>query len=123
MGMYIIQIVMNEAPWNMSDFFTGVHSYWELGIIGVVVFSFLSALFISFCANYFARFSLAGLPLMMTMLFPPWNEPKLWISQIILQFFHILFPLVLIWYVCKFIARLRIRLVKKQTSRLILKQV
>ena len=117
MGMHIIQDVMRGEWWNMSDFFTGLHAYWELGMFGVVVFSFFSALFISFCANYFARFSLAGLPLMMVMLFPQWNEPKLWISQIILQIFHILLPLILIWYITKFISRLRIRRIIKQTRK------
>lgn len=109
MGMYLIQDVMKGTPWNMSDFFTGAHSYWELGIIGVFLFSFGSALFISFCANYFARFGRAGLPLMMIMLFPPWNDPKLWMSQIILNLFHILVPLLFLWQVARFCARWRLR--------------
>lgn len=116
MGMYIIQDVMRGQWWNMSDFFTGVHSYWEMGMLGVVLLSIVPALFISFCANYFARFSIAGLPLMMIMLFPQWNEPKLWVAQIILHIFHILLPLLFIWYLIKFIVRLRIKRVKKQTN-------
>jgi hypothetical protein len=116
MGMYIIHDVMTGDWWNMSDFFTGVHSYWELGMAGVLLFSIVPALFISFCANYFARFGVAGLPFMMIMLFPQWNEPKLWISQIILQIFHILLPLMLIWYVTKIISRLRIKHVMKQAN-------
>jgi hypothetical protein len=107
MGMYIIQGVMRGTPWNMSDFFTGCHAYWELGWIGVILFSFLSGLFIVFCVNYFARFGLAGLPLMMVMLKPWWNEPKLWMAQIILQIVHILIPLILIWYCIRFVLSIR----------------
>lgn len=102
MGMYMIQAVMRKAPWSMSDFFTGVHAYWELGLIGVVLFSVLSGIFIVFCTNYFGRFGLAGLPLMMVALKPWWNEPKLWISEIILDVVHILIPLILIWYLIRF---------------------
>jgi len=116
MGMYIIQAVMRNAPWNMSDFFTGLHAYWELGIVGVILYSFLSGVFIIYCANYFARFGLVGLPMMMVMLKPWWNEPKLWISEIILQVVHILIPLLLIWYIVKFILGIR-RILKKSLKK------
>lgn len=112
MGMYIIQKVMRAEPWNMSDFFTGVHAYWEIGLPAVILFSLLSGVFIAYCANYFAGFSLAGLPLMMIMLKPWWNEPKLWIAQTILQVVHILVPLMIIWYVSRCAFRI-IRELKK----------
>jgi len=103
MGMHVVQGYMRFNPKVMSDFLTGVHAYWELGLFGVVVFSIISGVFVTLCAKYFANFGLAGLPLMMMVLKPWWNEPKLWISQIILESVTVLIPLVLIWYFAGFL--------------------
>jgi hypothetical protein len=106
MGMHVVQGYMRAWPWVMSDFLTGVHAYWELGLFGVALFSILSGVFVAFCANYFSNFGLAGLPLMMMVLKPWWIEPKLWISQIILESVTVLIPLVLIWHFTGFILQM-----------------
>ena len=106
MGMYIVQSTMRGASWNMSDFFTGVHAYWELGLPGVFLFSALSGIFIALCIGYFGKFGLAGLPLMMIVLKPPWLEPKLWIAETIADFFHTLLPLIFLWYLIKLMTML-----------------
>jgi hypothetical protein len=108
-GMHIVQGYMRGWPWVMSDFLSGVHAYWELGLLGVVLFSILSGVFVAFCANYFGSFGLAGLPMMMMVLRPWWNEPKLWISQIILESVTVLIPLVIIWYFTGFVLTLLVR--------------
>jgi len=102
MGMYIINIVM-EGSGMMSEFFTGVHAYWELGLPGVFLFSSLSGIFIALCIGYFGRFASAGLPLMMIMLKPPWLETKLWIAETIADVFHTLVPLIVLWYLIRFV--------------------
>ncbi len=101
MGMYIIHSVMTPGSANMSDFFTGLHAYWELEFLGVFLFSAISGVFIALCVGFFGKFGSAGLPLMMIMLKPPWLEPKLWISEIIGDIFHTLIPLVVLWYAIK----------------------
>ncbi|MFC1578167.1 hypothetical protein ACFL36_04055 [Thermodesulfobacteriota bacterium] len=106
MGMHVVQGYMRAWPWVMSDFLTGVHAYWELGWLGVALFSIISGVFVGFSARYFSHFGLAGLPLMMMVLKPWWIEPKLWVSQIILESATVLIPLVLIWYFAGFILSL-----------------
>jgi len=98
MGMYIIHRVM-EGNGNMSEFFTGVHAYWELGITGVLILSALSGSIIGLATMAFHRFGPAGLPMMMIMLKPPWLEPKLWIAEAVSHVVHFILPLVLWWMV------------------------
>lgn len=97
MGMYIIHRVMDGSS-NMSEFFTGVHAYWELGMLGVFLLSSLSGIFIALCVGYFGKLGAAGLPMMMILLKPPWLEPKLWISETVLHVIHTIIPLVFLWY-------------------------
>lgn len=97
MGMYIIHDVMDGSA-NMSEFYTGLHAYWELGLLGVFFLSALSGVFIFIYVISFGKLGITGLPLMMIMLKPPWLEPKLWISELISDFFHTLLPLVCLWF-------------------------
>lgn len=109
MGMRIIHIIMYGSM-DMSEFYTGVHAYWELGIMGVFLFSALSGVFIALCIVLFGRLGSAGPPLMMIMLKPPWLEPKLWISEVIADIFHTLIPLLLIWLMCSFLVKVWCRM-------------
>jgi hypothetical protein len=102
MGMYIIQEVMGHSS-NMSEFFTGVHAYWELGFPGVILFAGLSGVFIALCIKYFGTLGYAGLPMMMIVLKPPWLEPKLWSSELIADVFHTLIPLLVLWYLIRWL--------------------
>lgn len=98
-GMHMIQGVMRGEPWNMSDFFSGVHAYWEFGLLGLVFCSFVSGAFIGFWTHFCGRLGSAALPFMMITMQPWWLEPKLWLSQLILHSIHVLLPLTAIWLV------------------------
>jgi hypothetical protein len=105
MGMYMIHGEVSGEWWNMSDFFTGLHAYWELGWVGVLAFGLVSAVFIAYVIRSFGSFGAAGLPFTMMALFPWWNEPKLWASQIILVSSHDLLVLVLLWLLAGAVVR------------------
>lgn len=112
MGMYIIHETMARGySSNMSEFFTGVHAYWELGLPGVILFAGISGVFIALCIGYFGTMGYAGLPMMMIVLKPPWLEPKLWTSELIADLFHTLIPLLVLWYLIRWllIAYLKVR--------------
>jgi hypothetical protein len=47
MGMYVCANEIDGSS-NMTDFFPSSHYFWELGFIGVIIFSFISALYIGF---------------------------------------------------------------------------
>lgn len=106
-GMFIIQGVMTGAPSNTSNFLTGLHAYWELGLMGVILFSSLSGIIIAFFCQYFGRFRSVGLPFMMILMKPWWMEPKLWISEIVLVFFHLMLPLAFLWLVMQIILEIQ----------------
>jgi hypothetical protein len=105
MGMHVIHWTMDGTA-NMSEFYTGVHAYWELGIAGVVCLSAFSALFIFACIKIFASCGTAALPLMMVALKPPWLEPKLWTSEAISDAIKTLAPLLIVWCVMSALNRL-----------------
>lgn len=101
MGMYVIQDQMRGEYWNMSDFVTGAHAYWELGFVGVLLFGFVAGVFISFFTAKFNKLGMFGIA-MAVMALKPWAmESKLWVSEIILQLFHLIIPLLLIWYLVR----------------------
>jgi hypothetical protein len=100
LGMFRInQVVAGGESTNMSEFFTGLHAYWELGIFGVMFLSAISGLFIALFIFYFTKFGVASLPIMMVMMKPPWLEPKLWIAELIGYTFNTMLPIILIWYI------------------------
>ena len=104
MGMYIInRVMMGDFNFNMSEFYTGVHAYWELGFIGVFLLSALSGILIAISIVYFESFGLAGPFLMIIMFKPPWLEVKLWTSEMIADLFHTMIPLIILWYLIRFI--------------------
>lgn len=99
-GMYLInQEIDGEingyTSKSMTEFSTGGHSYWEMGWFGVFVLNFISGLYIAICAFYFQRFGAIAIPLMVT-LFKPWGyvDPKIWVSDIVMQVYQIILPIV-----------------------------
>lgn len=111
-GMFIIQGVMTGEPTNTSNFLTGLHAYWELGLMGVILYSSLSGIIISFFCQYFGRFRSAGLPFMVILMKPWWMEPKLWIAELILTFFHLLLPSLFLWAAVKIGLNIQRRLMR-----------
>jgi len=97
-GMYIIHRKILDT-YNMSEFSTGMHAYWEFGLAGVLAYSLIAGLYTSFCMALFSRFGLTGLALM-ALSFKPWgyNEPKIWMAELMLQLVQIILPALVLWF-------------------------
>jgi hypothetical protein len=82
---------------SMVEFSTGGHAYWEFGWLGVLVLSTISGIYVGFCLYYFQKFSFLAIPLLVAT-FKPWGyvDPKIWVSDIILQIYQLIMPLILL---------------------------
>jgi hypothetical protein len=102
-GSRLIHAKIAGTKWNMSGFFTGLHSFWEYGFTGLIVHSIVigvySAIVLIFCGNLFYL----GLPLIIVLHDTWWAMPKLWSSEVVIQFSRILIPLLIVWYVFKYL--------------------
>jgi hypothetical protein len=97
-GMYIIQReIHGPSSRSMVEFPTGAHFYWEFGLIGVFILSAISGLYIALCAQYFSKLGFVAFPLIVAV-FKPWGyvDPKIWVSDIAMQIYQILLPLILL---------------------------
>jgi hypothetical protein len=109
-GMYLInKEIDGYSTMSMTEFSTGGHSYWEMGWFGVLILNFISGLYISMCAYYFQRFGALSIPLMVAT-FKPWGyvDPKIWVSDIAMQMYQLILPIILISTIA-FLFRLLIR--------------
>lgn len=96
-GMYYIyREVYGYNTASMSEFSSGGHAYWELGWLGVIILPFVSGIYIGLCAFYFQKLGICSLALMMSV-FKPFGyvDPKIWVSDIVMQFYQIILPLLL----------------------------
>lgn len=86
MGMYLcVSEIVGEST-SMVEFSTASHAYWELGIIGLIIYSIIPALYVFFSIRLFRRFDILG-PCFFFAILKPWgyNDPKIWVSEIIMQ--------------------------------------
>ena len=84
-GMYIIyREIHGYDTYSMVEFPTG-------------------GLFIGLCALYFSSLGPVAIPLMIAV-FKPWGyvDPKIWVSDIVMQFYQIILPLVLLVFILRF---------------------
>lgn len=110
-GMYLIyREIYGYNSYSMSEFPSGAHFYWEFGFIGVFFLSILSACYIGISIRFFSNFGLASIPLTMA-LFKPWGymDPKIWISDAIMQMYQITMPFIAIYAIYNFIAHIKIK--------------
>jgi hypothetical protein len=107
-GMYLMGKEVTGIWWNMCEFPEGLHAYWEFGFLGVIFLSFIPAAYVVFVANYFSRFGFLSVPLLL-ITFKPWGytSPKLWVSEIIFQFYSIIIPSLLLIYIINFFMNLK----------------
>ena len=87
MGMYLcVSEITKGESLSMVEFSTASHAYWELGIIGLLLFSFIPSLYVYLSILFFRRMDLLG-PCFLFAIFKPWgyNDPKIWVSEIIMQ--------------------------------------
>ena len=102
-GMYIISREINGYDtYSMTEFPTGAHFYWEFGLLGVVVLSLISALYISICIILFSNFGILGLSMTLAT-FKPWGymDPKIWVSDLVMQFYQLILPGLLLIFLIK----------------------
>jgi hypothetical protein len=107
-GMYLIH---SEArgfyTGSMVEFATGAHAYWEFGWLGVVLLSTISGAYIGLCAYYFQRLGVLSLVFMMIVFKPlGYMEPKIWVSDIVVQIYQIIIPLILLLIILKVLKKL-----------------
>ena len=103
-GMYIIYREINGYNTSsMSEFPTGAHFYWEFGYLGVIFLSLISGIYVAIATNFFAKLGIVAVPLTISI-FKPWGfvEPKIWVSDIALQSYQIILPLILLLGILKF---------------------
>jgi len=99
-GMYVIyRERYGYDTFSMVEFPTGGHFYWEFGLAGVFFLSAISGIYIALCANWFSRFGIVALPLMIAI-FKPWGymDPKIWVSDIAMQIYQIILPLIALFF-------------------------
>jgi hypothetical protein len=102
-GMYII-VSEIHGGFNMVEFPTGAHFYWEFGIIGVLLLSAISGFYVSICAYFFSKLGIVSLPLIIAI-FKPWGyvDPKIWVWDIVMQIYQIILPLILMFFIIKIV--------------------
>lgn len=111
-GMYIIhKEVYGSNSVSMVEFPTGGHFYWEFGYMGVIFLSIISGFYIGISTFICKKLGLLSIPIIITC-FKPWGytDPKIWISDAIIQVYQIwipLFTLIFIMYLYKKIHRLK----------------
>ena len=92
MGMYKTTGEITGNPYMMCEFSTAAHAYWELNIFGVILFSIIPAIYVFLSIRFFRKFDLLG-PCFFMAVFKPWgyNDPKIWVSEIVLQLSQVIF--------------------------------
>lgn len=110
MGMYKTQAEITNIDTNMVEFSTAAHAYWELYGLGVVLYSIIPAFYVFFSIKLFRKFGFIGLPLFLCV-FKPWgyNDPKIWVSEIVLQISQIIIPVLVLLFVCIFFDRIKVK--------------
>lgn len=106
MGMYLCSNEITKIETNMVEFSTAAHAYWELGLFGILFFSIIPAIYVFYSIRLFRRFKLLG-PCFMMAIFKPWgyNDPKIWVSDIVLQLSQVVLVSFVILFLCKQIGK------------------
>ncbi len=102
-GMYLVwREIHGYNTYTMVEFPTGAHFYWEFGWLGVIVLSLISGFYIGTCIIFFGEIGFFAIALLLGI-FKPWGfvEPKIWVSDIALQCYQIILPLLLLVFLYK----------------------
>jgi hypothetical protein len=105
-GMYlIVGEIEHRTSFSMTDFVTGCHAYWEFGWLGVLALSLVAGLYARSAIWFSGHFREAAAPILL-MFFKPWgyNNPKLWVSDIILEVVQLVPPIIVLWLLAKALA-------------------
>lgn len=97
MGMYVCANEI-DGQVNMTDFYSSSHYYWQFGFLGVIVFAFLSTLYIIFISIVTSKFGdIFKLFFFLVALKPYYFIPQFTISEIILMIFTKMLPLLILY--------------------------
>ena len=102
-GMYLcVGEIHRRENYTMTEFLTGSHAYWEFGWAGVIGLSAVAGAFIASCIRFTGRMSGAAAPALL-LFFKPWgyNNPKLWVSDIVLELVQIVPALLALWFAAR----------------------
>ena len=104
LGMYLIMGRLYGTETLMVEFPTGAHFYWEFGILGVILLSLISGIYIGFCVRFLSYKGLIAIPLIFAT-FKPFGyvDPKIWVSDIAMQLYQLILPLLFLITVLKII--------------------
>lgn len=104
LGMYLICHKIYGTESLMVEFPTGAHFYWELGVVGIVLLSMISGVYIALCLKFWSRIGLVAIPLLIAT-FKPFGyvDPKIWVSDIVMQLYQIIIPIIFLISFFKFI--------------------
>lgn len=95
-GMYISIGEITGRDYSMTDFLVGPHFFWELGYIGIIIYSVLSGLLLFIIVRWLEFYGILGLSYFFLMTKPFWFQLKLWPSEFVTLFVTNLTPIFII---------------------------
>ena len=109
MGMYVCANVI-DGQVNMTDFYSSSHYYWQFGILGVLVFTVLSTIYLILISIFTSKFDdIFKLFFLLVALKPYYFIPQLTISDTILMTFTKILPLLFIYKLLIFFRRFKFK--------------
>jgi hypothetical protein len=108
MGMYVCYKEITGSDVSMTDFLVSSHYYWELGWLGVVLFSLIPAVYNVLIIKIVKNWDYFGVSLFILSFKPFWLLTKLWISEIIIMVPTIILPSILLFYILNFFLKIKI---------------
>lgn len=118
MGFYLINSDLRGQWWNMTEYLTSAHAYWEFGILGILIITIITAIYMSIIAKRLLKLHILGIPIML-IFFKPWgyNEPKIWLYEIPLQIFQFIIPGLALLFVLRFISAFKKLIIQVLNSK------
>ncbi|EKO3813569.1 hypothetical protein NTH32_000294 [Vibrio harveyi] len=107
-GMYLIfREVYGYNTFQMVEFPTGGHFYWQFGYLGVVLLSLISGMYILASVIFYSRFGIVGIAFLFAA-FKPWGyvDTKIWVSDIVLQSYQVVLPTLVLVFLFGFMTRM-----------------
>ena len=109
MGIYASYYEIAGVRGVMTDFYVSSHYYWQFGIIGVLVFSFLASIYSFLFLNFILRLNLLGYVFWIVSFKPYYFLPKLWFSEIIIMLSTIILPTIFLLYLFRILQNIKIK--------------
>ncbi len=102
LGMYLIMGKLYGSETLMVEFPTGAHFYWEFGVLGIILLSIISGLYIGLCTKFLSSKGLIAIPLLFAT-FKPFGyvDPKIWVSDIAMQIYQLVLPALFLFAIYK----------------------